>query len=438
MDRLPPEIQGEILHLACDVSDEKERCSYATVSRTWQAFVERANFSTLYLNQARLEEAQAEGIITPVRQSCIRCIKFDALLPDEHCRVNIETVSKGSSEAISESVAKLLEALKTWSSPPCGIELILNLRYEGERGPDPGRGRAFRLALFTSFVSLPQNAYCQMPEVPSVTKFTHGRDWPDKLCLAPKASCEIASRFPNLQAIDWNFVQGYKVVYGDNDVREERRKDFATGISILPESIRDVYISGDYFEDAFVNTPCQKGTPDPLGLALRGLMKQLEHLTLTIPIGSELFNDPDLSQECEEPLWPRLHEISIATGGRTPQGHDLFDLQSFVPLMGNRTEAQYRVGHPFKQGEVWCLALAHAAAHMPKLRLINIWWANTTGTSLEYRVEPDSSGATFQIKSSPGLSISTEIQNEWWKAARVHIREGGVYISWLRMRDCDT
>ncbi|KAK8070790.1 hypothetical protein PG997_010993 [Apiospora hydei] len=130
MDRLPPEIQGEILHLACDISDKKKRCSYATVSRKWQPFAERATFSTLHLNQARLGEADAKGIITLARQSYVRCIDFTAILPGQYYRENPGMVSQRRNEAVFEAVAKLLEALKTWSSPPSGVKLRLNVEYE--------------------------------------------------------------------------------------------------------------------------------------------------------------------------------------------------------------------------------------------------------------------------------------------------------------------
>ncbi|KAK7946450.1 uncharacterized protein PG986_010771 [Apiospora aurea] len=431
MDRLPPEILGGILHLVCHISDEKERCSYATVSQNWQAFVERATFPTLYLNQSRLGEAQAKGIITPARQSYVRCIKFTAIVPGKYYTENPGMTSQRSNEAVFEAVAKLLGAVKTWSSPPCGVELALEVDYEATpKLPDleDGLGWDYRCSL----VSLPHDAYLRLPEVSCITTVTYNPKRDTLLFLVPKTCCEIASQFPNVHTIIWLFRS--KIFDRDMGTREmspmQLRNDFATGISMLPGSVRKAFICwGSLTDDATVPT-CLKETFDPLSLALREFTKQLEQLYIDAVVGNELFNDPSLNHDSEKPLWPRLRVIEISTHARTPQGYDTFDLDMCVHETDDHTEAQYRVGHLFKPGEVWCLALARAAAHMPMLEFLCIKWHINESPRLKYAVDVSSSGATFEMRSSPGLVIPDVIQNAWWKAARVHIREGEDYTSW--------
>ncbi|KAK8040370.1 hypothetical protein PG991_000158 [Apiospora marii] len=411
MDRLPPEIAGEILQLACDASDEQERCSYATVSRDWQAFVERATFSNLYLNQQRLQEAQASGILTSDRQSYIRCIEFSALLPTLYYRPGSDTFPYDSRKVVLEAVDNLLAALNTWSFPPRGIELILSVRYTGSHAElYASQFRQHRWESLQSLIKLPHDV---LPEVPCITKFTHHRDLAAPFRLTPGSCCAIANRFPNLKTIDWSFIYDHSEPSGAS--HSQWRYEFATGISLLPKSVRHASI--------YENGPlCRDEALDPLSLALREFTKQLESLTIWAIIGKEIFDDPGLNGDGERPLWPRLRKVALHTGDKTPQGHSLLEFSMPTANINEYTGQGGMRRQLSKQGEIYWITLARAAAHMPELQ--NMRASLNTDPMLTYSVEPNSSGADFQLLTSEKLDIRDVLQEAWWETAQVHIRDG--------------
>ncbi|KAK8102948.1 hypothetical protein PG984_016094 [Apiospora sp. TS-2023a] len=421
MDRLPPEITGEILRMACDTSDKQDRCSYAIVSRDWQAFVERATFSRLYLTQSRLEEAQADGILTPARQSYIRCVDFFALIPSHHDRDNTVIDPHETIRIVVEAVDKLLKALNIWSIPPCGIELILTVHYYGpyaERYAPQLHSPHWKS--HPSFIELPYDVNLRLPEAPCVTKLTHGVGLlTAPFRLTPGACCRIANRFPNLKTIDWYFLFGpsernilSKILW---------RHGFVDGIPLLPESVRKARICEELFPKRLVGLASGQ-TLDPLSLALRGFIKQLECLDVNAAIGEEIFDNLDLNGDCRESPWPRLREVTLFIADRTPQGHGFFDVRTTTTNAGEHTMDNGLVCQLSPYGEAYWIALARAAAHMPKLKRMDVTWY--TSTHFTYSVEPDSSSANLEMSSPQQLNIQGALQEEWWETARVHIREG--------------
>lgn len=343
MDRLPPEITGDILRLACEASDKQGRCSYATVSRDWQAFVERSTFSKLCLNQPRLEEAQAGGILTPDRQPYIRCVRFFALIPSRSDRSDPDTPSCENGRIVLEAVDNLLKALNTWSVPPCGIQLILSVRYNGPSAEwYSSQLQQPRWESLQSIVRLPHDAHLRLPEVPCIAKFTHYRDLDTPVYLTPGSCCGIANRFPNLKTIDWSFL--YDHSEASNASQSQWRQEFAAGISLLPESVRDAIINE--------SGPPGKEALDPLSLALREFTKQLESLNLCAIIGKEMFEDPKLNGNGKGALWPRLRKLALFTGDISPQGNKLFDLSMPFTNINDYTGEEGFGRQLSKQGEI--------------------------------------------------------------------------------------
>ncbi|KAK8067820.1 hypothetical protein PG996_006932 [Apiospora saccharicola] len=400
MDRLPPEITGEILRMVCDTSDRQGRCSHAIVSRGWQAFVERATFAKLYLTQSRLEEAQADGILTPARQSYIRCIDFFALIPSHYDRDNTTIDPQESSRIVFEAVDKLLNAM------PNGILRCADPPPYWESRP--------------SFVKLPHDVHLRLPEVPRVTKFTHGIDvWSSPFRLTPGACCGIANRFPNLKAIHWFFLHGPP----ENDIPSQLlwRHDFVTGIPLIPESVREASICEELIPERLVGLTSGQ-TLDPLSLALRGFIKQLESLVVRATVGKEIFDNPDFNGDCRDSPWPRLREITLVIADRTPQGHGFFDKRMSTTNAGEHPLDKVQVCQLSPYGEIYWIALARAAAHMPRLKRMDVRWY--TSPYLTYSVEPDSSGASLKLSNLNQFNIRGALQEAWWETARVHIQEG--------------
>ncbi|KAK6855665.1 hypothetical protein PG995_007816 [Apiospora arundinis] len=451
MDRIPAEITLTIVRLLVDESPESAY-TYATVSRAWQAFIEAATFASIKLDQGRL--SQAKETLTPARQAYVRQIQFTALLPDYHNQAeprDSESDKKQNDEAFSDAVVSLMGLLSTWSSPhDGGIELKLSTActidlQDMKRGSSrllPNRRDRLERCV-TSYVALREGLYRRLPEVSLIKTFTSSPMFLHHRRLTPKTWCEIASRFPRLRSINWEFADGSH----DPAFRLQLRNDFATGLFILPESVRDFtlcYRSGPGL-GRFFNDPgpriCPGVVRDPLSVALGKLSMQMEEMSLDMVIGSELLWDPALPPD-EQGHWPLLREIqlNLNQNGRTPQGDEIFDWDDEVADSDSDTNSyhpprDYERAIPIPaQFNVYQLAFARAAARMPNLRSLYITLGDRLGCFENYTVQPGKgvdrgSRAEFLYEGAsvaPDL-ITQETQEEWCNAARVHLGEGGKF-----------
>ncbi|KAK7916964.1 hypothetical protein PG985_010572 [Apiospora marii] len=427
MDRLLREVKEQILQLV--LQDTYIGCAgfIANVSREWQAIVEPVASKSLHLTQERLEEALANGIFTPARQAYVESIELTVKLPRYHVYAHLTSAKERNNKSFSKAAVDLLGLLSTWPSQSRGLKLSLLLdfipweqekysnNHEGYYSPkSPTR-------FLYEFIGLRDDSYHQLPEVPCVTGFAAGSVNRCNLSFIPKSCCMIASRFPNLQSIHWELRDGYQNHFFQTNLR----RNFATGISLLPRSVRKFSLTYDDHGQGVESPICPLGTQDPLSAALRNFSKQLECLSLTMIAGTELFCDPDGG--CDEDCWPLLREVKVALALRTPWGEPIFNFDFSNPNVDLNDAETYRI-IPLDEGvNPYCLAFARAAARMPKLKTMSVQWRTKTKSGMEYTIDPDSSGAQFLSKSSPGLNITSEIQEAWWKAALVHVREGAQF-----------
>ncbi|KAK7969954.1 hypothetical protein PG996_001609 [Apiospora saccharicola] len=309
MDRMPVEIKLAIAQSVVQKSPESARI-YAAVSREWQALFEPATFSSLLLNQQRT--LQARAILTSERKAYVRRIHFIALLPGYKVDRQFETESEKQENhaAFSDAVATLFGLLHSWSLPQVvesiqrGIELSISAAATIDLQDLRGRGLRRDTRFYNrkrrcnaSFVALREGLYHELPEVSCVTRFTYSKD-PVHRHLVPKTCCEIATRFPKLHSIGWYLADGSH----DTAFRVRLRNDFATGLSMLPDSVRHFTLS--YFYDGpWGSRNDQKPqlyperVLDPLSVALRGLSLQLETISFDGTIGSELLWQPCFDQD---------------------------------------------------------------------------------------------------------------------------------------------
>ncbi|KAK8040371.1 F-box-like domain-containing protein [Apiospora marii] len=428
MDRLPREVKEQILRLALDDRDEDENWagSIATVSRDWQTLVEPITFKSLHLTQECLGEALADGILTPARQAYINSISLTTKLPYYYFEgKTLESAKEQNNLSFSKAVTDLLGLLSAWPSKPCGLRLALFVdfvdyeSYAYDEGYAPGLSCSFTYG----FISLREDFYHQLPEVPCVTEFVSYAINFTSLSIIPKSCCKIASRFPNLQHIHWKVKDGRQ----NHSFQMTLRRDFATGISMLPRSVRKLsLVCDDNGQPTVIQSSIYpRETQDPLSTALRKFSKQLECLSLTIIAGPELFFDPDGDRD--EGCWPLLRKVKVALALRTPWGEPIFNFDFCNPGVNVNSPEAYRIVPISERVNQYCLAFARAAARMPKLKTMNIQWRTSTKSNIEYTIDPDSSGAQFLSISSPGLDLTGEIQEAWWKAALVHLREGAQF-----------
>ncbi|KAK8137854.1 hypothetical protein PG984_001234 [Apiospora sp. TS-2023a] len=439
MDRIPVEIKLAIAQSVLRESPESARM-YATVSREWQALFEPTSFSSLLLNQQRLP--QARTILTPERKAYVRRIHFFALLPEYKVDRSNETESEEQENNVAffEAVAALFGFLHPWSLAQVdepiqrGIELRISAAVtidlqdlEGRVNRDT-QSHDRRRRCYTSFVALREGLYRDLPEVSCVTKFTYSREFIHRQ-LVPKTCCEISTRFPRLHSIDWHLADGSH----DDAFRVQLRNNFATGLSLIPDSIRHFTLSYEYDlgnDEAVQLYP--ETVLDPLSVALRGLSSQLETISLQGTIGSELLWEPGLDQ-AQEVHWPRLREMRLTGLDLTPQGKHLvsmdpedsiWDYEGWPPFRVDRLIPIPALENPFH------LALAHAAGRMPSLRSLIANWGGRDGVVVEYTVQPggpDGRGARaaeFSYLATPLLDLPHELQEAWLQTASAHFGEG--------------
>ncbi|KAK8005695.1 hypothetical protein PG990_011732 [Apiospora arundinis] len=383
MDQLPPEIKGPIIRLAIETLPESEnRALYATVSREWRDHAEPALFETITINTRRLSEAHA--IMTPTRLAYVRKINLEAFLPEVQnaWTESEERRTRKKDKALFLQLSDTLNHINRWKITYREVELM------------------------------PPETYRKLPVVDFVTKFGYCSVDSTTSWLRPKACCEIASRFPRLRSVEWHLSD---ISFPGKVV--EARAEFAVAVALIPESVRDIYLDYNhrghpmcYSKISLIPTHI----PDPLGLALRQLSKQLEKLTLFSAIGSEFFSDsaaddktgPDTDEDT--PLWPYMREIRITADYKTAQGIEFFDnIQSLdiIPIHSEINRLH--------------LASSRAAARMPNLEHLSIEWGIVKGWAYTRRHEH---GAQLVVKNLSGLP--RDIEEAWCTAAGVHLGEG--------------
>lgn len=92
--------------------------SYASVSRVWQALVERYTFSSLYLTRDRLEDGKR--IVNPSRSRQIRMICFEVVLDsygvEPYGQTETYEEQQRNNIVCTNDMQSLFQYLSTWSS----------------------------------------------------------------------------------------------------------------------------------------------------------------------------------------------------------------------------------------------------------------------------------------------------------------------------------
>jgi hypothetical protein len=139
---------------------------------------------------------------------------------------------------------------------------------------------------------LQENFYTRLPDLPFITKLVWKWVWMGFRILLPRAYGELASRLPNVHAIDWDL----RDMDGDFEWRIQFRKYLAAALDLVPESLRHFTLR--YTGLAFRSTDgthqtYHNGSGDPLSFALRKLSQRVDKMDpdCGIIIRNELFWD---------------------------------------------------------------------------------------------------------------------------------------------------
>ncbi|KAI1866326.1 uncharacterized protein JN550_007714 [Neoarthrinium moseri] len=272
---LPVEIVLQIIRLAIEPGPEAVGVC-AAVSRQWQQHVERQSFALIRLNADRASEAKE--ILTPARQTYVRHINMEALLPEYDdsklfgCRETDEEQQQNN-RAFTRAIIALFDCLNRWDSVATGTGqpsvtfgtlCLFTLRY------DQRNGIISRAALET-FVFV-AGKRC---EGRAASLGPRHRQY-FRRYIAASVFGVIASKMPNLEQVDWtlNDDENENVL-----LRQKLRQEFATSLMDLPRSVRHFRLfypnPGPKNDDFQPPRAYRNGlVSDPLSIALYGISQE--------------------------------------------------------------------------------------------------------------------------------------------------------------------
>ncbi|KAI0155602.1 hypothetical protein BJ166DRAFT_337964 [Pestalotiopsis sp. NC0098] len=460
---LPVEIVAEILHLVVE-ADAESAWQYATVSREWQYYFEEKTFSSLRVSSTDIQKLR--HYLTPVRQSYVRELIFKVILPDlDDYNVDVpnrerETleVQDCNSRCFTDAVFQLFDILASWQPPPgCklgqrqGICLHISASSPSDSiPPDYIRGADHWYKRWeNSVLEIVQDVERRLPILNAVTEFTCGEYEQSSRRIAPKACCDITAQMINVQKIGWYLFNNKDF---DLDRRIEMREDLIAGIQRLPESVRHFGLcyTNDMFGSKWWKAPQlfrgDPHTPDPLGVALRGLLQQLVTFTLSTTVSPEvlwpvasLATSSELGDE-NSMSFPYLEQAALLLREVTPAGEwrsiglpeplqndsglwrpDLYDDDihdgPHIYTSDDRRFSKDLIRR--RLVDRYLLAAGYAAQHMPRLCEFRIDWPfRLESFGLEYRPSAkDDSRAVLEFSDAPPIGPTPKVVEAWRQVA---------------------
>ncbi|ETS80269.1 hypothetical protein PFICI_07798 [Pestalotiopsis fici W106-1] len=463
---LPVEILLPIIQMAIEPGSEAAVVC-ATVSRRWQPHVERQTFASLRLDTDRL--SKAKDILTPARQTYVRHICMEALLPeyDEpelRGRRETDEEQQQNNQAFTRAIVGLFDCLSLWEpivtgTGRPGVILQLCASSPSDRYGSGGR-REDRIERWKySDLSLESGVEDDLPALGMITQFKEHFSCGYKRSILHKnrnipryiaASVYgiIASKLTNLEAVHW------RIMYIQEEyipLRQKMRQDFAASLASFPQSVHHFSLFYPWAELMGHDIqPPRAHVDDPLSIALRGIAQHCTTFKLegTVVFDTNLFWPQQLPLSLDEtPYWPRLEEVRISSSKISPLGAWLFHKHPSAPRprprppspphVANSPEVltvddpsyHFRVllDHEYF-GEI-CLAAARAATRMPRLKDMTVAWemmmSCSFGYNVRYSVSDGRACAEYWSDSTPALPLTAEAEEAWRAAARVHMGEGG-------------
>lgn len=425
MTDLPPEILQQIINLAIE-SRSYMGAICACVSRQWQVNTEIITFSSLRLDQDRIEASGA--IVTPARQSYIRKIHMSVTLPEYNTDKSLRAVNRESvaeqrhnDQVFTDAVQSLFQTLAAWElfaresgQPQKGVSLSISARspsdslyamdntYLPEHDSHHQNVRMLRQRWESSYLGFVDNARDVLPILRMVSSFSCTIGQHDRK-IAAVACCDIASCLAAVRTLDW--------VLDDGDAVEllrriQLRKDFASALSIIPPSVYHFKLSYSSAQPrSYLWNPDRLydgdgSTSDPLSVALRRLAQRL----VTVDLDGPIILDSDIlwpttsaplesaAAETTPLHFPNLKEIRVRAAMVTASGSCLFE-QDDNPIMDDSEEIAPTDDGPMDKfnchvvedlADEYFLAAGRCIAHMPRLKSFRLTLASPQPVHLFY------------------------------------------------------
>ncbi|KAK9424084.1 putative Carboxy-cis,cis-muconate cyclase [Seiridium unicorne] len=396
--RMPAEITETIIALlisACGKDAQRDLPIWATVSRGWQAAIERRTFHTICLTYSRVVYAQHLHIFGVRRQSLVREIKFASELPeyDESAPSCFESQDDQlrNNRAFTSDIAVLFDFLAPW--PALGHEMHLHIKFYSpsdpyQRGGGPSRQRR---GLFIS----PRD---------NMTKMRFSRSYLD---LDTTDLGGDDDSLPKISIVtNFSIKKGPSINGRVGHLTQGHEKDVLS-VAILEKSkqLETLMVDGAVLGPEVVAPSCNNS--DETWSRLTHIYLNLSHIVL--PPGE----------------WPLAQFSAIsapyardsyAEESEGTDGSDSDDPRR--PPREDRRDRNFRTAPAIPVLTSFVCASAAAVQRMPVLQDMCLSWGQPMGAWLRYTVERRL--GRLNIVCHPLLKLDSELVRLWEEAARSH------------------
>ncbi|CAG7559807.1 unnamed protein product [Fusarium equiseti] len=223
MDNLPSEIIRNIV-LSLIVKSRwfpqiNEHCPvtplarYAVISRQWQSIVESITFRHLILNSTRLDVAQRENYLSPLRLSYIRYIWYDFEFPAHNLIISTNPEEDYDDQLVFNKSAKqlfnVLSQIPPRPEPVVGLEIFITppkkfalrlLRNETKRSVE--RFQVLCGTVTPMFVELFKDWGADIGDIPAIHYF-RVEPGSASILFSPSSINRFASKMTRLSKLEW-------------------------------------------------------------------------------------------------------------------------------------------------------------------------------------------------------------------------------------------
>ncbi|RGP74544.1 ATP-dependent dna helicase [Fusarium sporotrichioides] len=431
MDTLPPEIIRNIVSnliiAARWVPHINERCPitslapYASISRQWRDIVESITFRHLILNSRRLNVAELENYLTPLRLSYIRYIWYDFEFPAHNLAASTNPEEDYDDQLVfNRSVRQLLEVLSRIpprEAPVVGLEIFITppkkfalrlLRNETKRSRE--RTEVLFGNVIPAYVELFKDWDVGIAEIPAVTYF-RVEPGSQSILFSPSSINRIASKMPRLSKVEWWLTDEENI---DSTAETSQRTMFSRTLEIVPTSIRSFVLS--YLRQpprSAVDRPNSTVTPstheDILSRSFYSFTQRigLDDFYLLARVDSTIL----LPQKPEhDAIWPSIRLYHLELKEHLPSGECIAQWQ---PGKGGYAYDQ-------KIMDRFAIAAATCAPRMPRIEELNIIHHGRTQMGICFNTRSKGEPCLEFVGQPDVPEASEETLASWKNAVKTH------------------
>lgn len=345
MNALPQDVYDEICGFLS--APNFNLSAVATVSRRWQAAIERRTFRTIRVRSDDFD--RFHKIVHGSRRRCVTKVEYIVILPpyseEDRCRFEREIDREENDKVFTQAIHGLFHILKLWDVCEDGsIELKLvdvysDTDHDFLRRSSPSRQLDTWLRLkkdetetynvdlwgwrfHFSYLRLLKTS--ELPVVPVVKSFRTAHLTRN---ICDRVSIDIAARLPNLREA-FCLMNEWEIRY--IGLRRRHRQDLSEAVSqTLPQASGLVRLhlhtnQGFFPAPNFSTTSLhpESQTHDTLCTAIRkatGSMTKLKDLHVSGVLDESLLT-PSPTQTFQEPYWQNLARLIIRFSPRRPSG----------------------------------------------------------------------------------------------------------------------